>query len=621
MGIVLSGEAQPCFYFMGDSVGCAPFKVRIKSCYSGPNVSYSFNWPTDPYVTIPDAEIEHEYATPGTYIIEQYLGGQNRLQRTVRVFNINTLPTFSWTTCQDTLKIQFADTVFRSFRFDPGDASGVRVLNGGRQLYKYRYSFGGTKASFSFRITGDVPTTCSKTPVTDTVTLYKTYGPPPADSLIGVDTLHYRTRIRTRADEPYGFQRFQNGWLHLQSHQTRTDDPSALNSIAFPNLNQPDTIRAVTLTGCGDTLGAPYWVVVWPRTTSDNQKITLTWPSFSVPDLVEFSLLRNDQVIAGLLGKTDTVYVDSGGLQCGQDYCYRFRLRRQVAGYPGNLVYLSAPICAQATSNEPASPVKNITATVQEDGILVSAKPSPIAKTYTLFRREKNGGLYTEINQSNKLPILDTTADFNHRAYCYRIGFLDICGNISRLSDSICPVWLRIDTPNDAEKDFVWTSMDGWKGGVNQYLLYRFSEGDSPQFYDVEKTTSFTLNRRDSVGQLVCYQIRSFAENPTDYPGYSTSNKVCLEQKAKLLFPDVFTPNDDRANDDFRCYNLFIKEFELKIFNHWGEIIYYSTDPKKGWNGKVDGKPAASGGYAYWAQATDELGHKLKTKGYFMLVR
>jgi gliding motility-associated-like protein len=59
----------------------------------------------------------------------------------------------------------------------------------------------------------------------------------------------------------------------------------------------------------------------------------------------------------------------------------------------------------------------------------------------------------------------------------------------------------------------------------------------------------------------------------------------------------------------------------MKIFNSWGNLIYFSDNQKEGWDGKIDSKPAPAGPYAYWAMAKDEEGNNLEVRGFFTLVR
>jgi gliding motility-associated-like protein len=67
----------------------------------------------------------------------------------------------------------------------------------------------------------------------------------------------------------------------------------------------------------------------------------------------------------------------------------------------------------------------------------------------------------------------------------------------------------------------------------------------------------------------------------------------------RLFVPEVFTPNNDLINDKLEIPNAHITDFELRIFNRWGEIIFESTDPDRLWDGTYHGKIIAPMIYAF----------------------
>lgn len=72
---------------------------------------------------------------------------------------------------------------------------------------------------------------------------------------------------------------------------------------------------------------------------------------------------------------------------------------------------------------------------------------------------------------------------------------------------------------------------------------------------------------------------------------------------SQLIVPNVFTPNGDGANDEFRvCYRSIV-EFDCWIYNRWGHLVYHWSDPAKGWDGTINGRPAAEGAYFYVIRA------------------
>jgi gliding motility-associated-like protein len=73
--------------------------------------------------------------------------------------------------------------------------------------------------------------------------------------------------------------------------------------------------------------------------------------------------------------------------------------------------------------------------------------------------------------------------------------------------------------------------------------------------------------------------------------------------ESMLLVPNVFTPNGDGANDEFRVAYRSIKEFHCWVYNRWGHLVYEWTDPAKGWDGTIGGRPAAEGAYFYVIRA------------------
>lgn len=55
-----------------------------------------------------------------------------------------------------------------------------------------------------------------------------------------------------------------------------------------------------------------------------------------------------------------------------------------------------------------------------------------------------------------------------------------------------------------------------------------------------------------------------------------------------LYVPDAFSPNNDGVNDLFLPKGDGIIDFEIRIFDRWGNLIFYSDDMNKGWDGKVN---------------------------------
>ncbi len=69
-----------------------------------------------------------------------------------------------------------------------------------------------------------------------------------------------------------------------------------------------------------------------------------------------------------------------------------------------------------------------------------------------------------------------------------------------------------------------------------------------------------------------------------------------------IYIPNAFTPNDDQRNDVFTPYlqcNLPILDYEFKVFNRWGQLVFSTRDQSKGWDGTLKGEAQPIGSYFY----------------------
>lgn len=121
-----------------------------------------------------------------------------------------------------------------------------------------------------------------------------------------------------------------------------------------------------------------------------------------------------------------------------------------------------------------------------------------------------------------------------------------------------------------------------------KWKIYK-EDGSEWRVVDVPDNTSkfyaFELDMKNDTG---LYKVCLWAY--TDDPACEDSTCNMLENrfKIKIFIPNVFTPNGDNFNDDFKIDIEGEELFELKIWNRWGGVVYETTDAKKLWNGKVN---------------------------------
>jgi gliding motility-associated-like protein len=92
----------------------------------------------------------------------------------------------------------------------------------------------------------------------------------------------------------------------------------------------------------------------------------------------------------------------------------------------------------------------------------------------------------------------------------------------------------------------------------------------------------------------------------------------------QLFVPTSFTPNNDGLNDNIKALSNCAINGELFIYNRWGELIYYSKDLQRGWNGIYNGKPQPPGVYIYqvnYSYPSTPTPGKYSKKGTVVLMR
>lgn len=83
---------------------------------------------------------------------------------------------------------------------------------------------------------------------------------------------------------------------------------------------------------------------------------------------------------------------------------------------------------------------------------------------------------------------------------------------------------------------------------------------------------------------------------------------VIISEEFVLYAPNAFTPNGDGHNDEFFVYGNDIdpEDYELMIFNRWGEMIFTSSALSTGWNGTFKGMASKQDVYV-WKIKTSSL--------------
>lgn len=103
----------------------------------------------------------------------------------------------------------------------------------------------------------------------------------------------------------------------------------------------------------------------------------------------------------------------------------------------------------------------------------------------------------------------------------------------------------------------------------------------------------------------------------------SAIQTIIIEPDFVFYIPNAFTPDGDEINDTFSGKGIFINEFEMTIFDRWGNLIYKTKDINKPWDGKTNQGAVflQTDVYVYVINVTDFKNKKHNYKGIVTLAR
>jgi gliding motility-associated-like protein len=153
------------------------------------------------------------------------------------------------------------------------------------------------------------------------------------------------------------------------------------------------------------------------------------------------------------------------------------------------------------------------------------------------------------------------------------------------------------DSLNRNEVIYEWLPTDG---------ILTCSDCPDPAFRPLS-TTTYTLTVSDT---NFCFVTESFDVN------------IEVREEYRIGLPDAFTPNGDDINDVIKVHGWGIKNLiEFRIYNRWGNEVFYTDDINHGWDGYYQGKLQSIDSYAYVIKAEMWDDNIVVDKGTFSLLR
>ena len=203
------------------------------------------------------------------------------------------------------------------------------------------------------------------------------------------------------------------------------------------------------------------------------------------------------------------------------------------------------------------------------------------------------------INNGDQVTGCNASYTFENGG-CYDVNLTvddGVCISTTSEVDIIClddaPNASFIVVPPLLTETSQWVQMNNNSNGAVDYL-WDFGDGDTstqinPQHMYTDIENGFLIN-------LIAYSIQ----------GCSDTAQLALDYQEEpiIYIPNTFTPDGDEHNHVFlpvftSGYDPY--NYEMMIFNRWGEVIFESRDAGIGWDGSygIGAKAVEDGVYTY----------------------
>ena len=163
------------------------------------------------------------------------------------------------------------------------------------------------------------------------------------------------------------------------------------------------------------------------------------------------------------------------------------------------------------------------------------------------------------------------------------------------------------------------TSVDSFQIGPVAYHLEPITPGNKISFHWYQGTELISSDQTITVSPDETTTYRAVV---TLCSGQQYADTVTVHVIPYI--PNAFTPNGDGINDVFRIRGVQpenITKFNFQVYNRWGQIVFYTNDILKGWDGSCNGKKCPSEVYTWAIYYEDSNKTKVSNKGIITLVR
>ena len=173
------------------------------------------------------------------------------------------------------------------------------------------------------------------------------------------------------------------------------------------------------------------------------------------------------------------------------------------------------------------------------------------------------------------------------------------------IRDSVIP-----SPPQNIEDEYIIQFGNGFSAELNPNYQYSWTPSDFLNCNDCNSVNG-------SPDQDITYYF-SYSDNKS----CQFTDSIIVKVIFPLFIPNTFTPNGDGKNEVFKAHSEILEEYELLIYDRWGNLAYKTTDLSSGWDGTINGNPQPQDVYVYKLRYVLKHTRKWKEKvGIVSLIR
>lgn len=627
------------FTFDGPSTVCIGQAVKLRDNSGGTGVRYIFGYiPGQNISTTPSqTTLDYTFLAAGQYTVLQYgkRGGKDMYFCDVVRVLANTEPVFTTSACNDFLQIiigQDPANNFDSYRIDWGD-SFIENIPAGTPLpiHKSR-NYSSTATSRTIRVEGlySTPTSCPRA-TTKVIPMDGGANYPNIKTLEMSTDSKTATITFTGAIDDYDlYQRsasgtYQNGQPFMKNVKPGTFTVNLVDTTqscfrVFRNYSCQEGSGEVCTTKLDVKAQDKTNILKWMTHPSGGimKVYEVTVEVKGVTPTIKREEIGGSSTIIPSPGNPQTDYID-----CTKEYCYQ--VVNKVQGtierrFDYESISLSPRRCINRNQVVPDAITESVVTVKDNNQVEINITDnSPWTlqrKEYLYYKFENNNLDKINFGTLNK-QYTDASVDASTKSYCYKVAFIDECGSTSAPSPALCTIFLDQVTGGNLE----WTNLSPFGINISNFEVQSFDELTNNPTVEATKNATeivYTPNL-DNFEVEAKYRIKAISANGKE----SFSNTYTIPIAVRLFLSDAFTPNGDTINDDLSIKGSTkrITNFEIQIFNRWGNPVFTSTDPTKTWDGTFQNSNAPSDTYSFKIVAKLDDGKELTKSGRFLLLR